>query len=203
MPTNVAIYARTSFDCPASAEDQIHHLETVAADRGWAVSRVFADRATTIKKGRENRLAEAALMHAIRAGEVTRALIWSIDRVGRSLADLVGFLEICRAAGVSLWLDHEKLDTETGNGLSLFDVSEVLAHHQRQTRRDRILRGQAAARRMNVRFGRPALPDAKVEKAKMLLVAGNGVHQTARMAAISPAAVCRLRAGLETTAASN
>jgi DNA invertase Pin-like site-specific DNA recombinase len=74
---------------------------------------------------------------------VNKVLIWSIDRVGRSLVDLVTFMEACRAAGVSLWLYEQGLDTAGSNGLPLFDVTAMLAFHLRQTRRDRILRGQA------------------------------------------------------------
>lgn len=144
------------------------------------------------------------MLDAVRHGEVQRVLIWSIDRVGRSFADLVAFLEVCRSGGVSLWLDQARIDTAGSNGLSLFDVAGMLAHHQRQTRRDRILRGQAAARgNPNVRFGRPPLPELKVQKARMLLAAGNGLRQTARMAGISPASVGRLKAGLATVAPSN
>ena len=63
-------------------------------------------------------------------------------------------------------LDDEGFDSETSNGLSLFDVSALLAHHLRQSRRDCILRGQAAARALSIRFGRPPISTTKVGEAK-------------------------------------
>lgn len=202
MSCTAAIYARTSLDCSLSAEDQIKHLKTVATERGWMVGKIFIDRPTSARKGRERRPGEAALLDAIRAGEVTRVAVWSLDRVGRSLVDLVGFLDVCRAAGVSLWLNNERIDTAASNGLSLFDVTALMANHVRQGHRERVLRGQAAARSLDVRFGRPPLPESKVEKARTLLAAGKGIRQAARMVGISAASVSRLKAGLKIAAAS-
>jgi len=190
MTCNTAIYARTSPDCPLSAEDQIQHLTTIAVDHGWTVSKVFIDRPTMAKKDR--RTGEVALLAAVRSGSVDRVLIYGIDRVGRSLVDLVSFMETCRAAAVTLWLDEQGIDTATSNGMTLFDLSEMLAFHLRQMRRDRILRGQAAVRGI-VRFGRPPIPVTRLEKAKQGLVAGQSVRQVARLAGISAASVSRLK----------
>ena len=193
METRVAIYARSSPDCLHSTEDQIAQLRAIAADRGWAVTKVFTDRPTTVRKGVDRRAGEAALIDVIRRADVEKVLLWSIDRVGRSLVELVGFLEMCRVADVSLWLDQENVDTETGNGLALFDVGGMLAFHLRQSRRDRILRGQAASRALSIRAGRPPISTAKVDKARQLLAAGKGVRQAARLAGISAASASRLK----------
>jgi hypothetical protein len=93
-------------------------------------------------------------------------------------------MEVCRTAGVSLWLDGQQLDTAASNGLPLFNVTEMMAFHLRQTRRDRILRGQAAVRGI-VRFGRPPIAKAKLMRDKQELAAGKGVRQVARLAGIS------------------
>jgi DNA invertase Pin-like site-specific DNA recombinase len=190
MSYNVAIYARQSHDCTVSAEGQIERLQTVARERGWTVSRVFTDRPATVKKDR--RPGEVALIEAIRDGDVDKALIWSIDRVGRSLVDLVGFMETCRTAGTALYLHEQKIDTATSNGTALLDVAGMMAFHLHQMRRDRILRGQAAVKGI-VRFGRPPISAARVEKAKQELSSGKGVRQVARLAGISAASVRRLK----------
>ena len=83
----------------------------------------FRDRPTTVKKGQDRRPGELALIEAIRSGAIDRVLVWSIDRIGKSLVDLVGFMETCRSACVAVNLDDERFDSETSNGLSLFDVS--------------------------------------------------------------------------------
>ena len=187
MPISAVIYARSSPDCALSAEDQAASLRTIAADNGWLVAKVLIDRPTTMNKGRDRRPGQMALIEAIRSGSVDRVMLNSIDRVGRTLAELVGFVEMCRASSVALYWHEQRLDTATSNGLSIFDLTEMMALHLRQSRRDKILRGQAAARAASVRFGRPPIPAAKVEKARHGLAAGKGVRRVARLAGISAA----------------
>ena len=198
---HVAIYARSSPDCPITADEQIKHLTTVAIRGGWTVAHVFADRPTAVKKDRDRRSGELALIEAIRSGSIDKVLVWSLCRVGRSLIELVGFLETCRAGGVALYLHEQQIDTATSNGVSLLDVAPLMAHHLRQSRRDRILRGQAAARSLTIRFGRPPIAKPKVEKAKQFLAAGKGVRQVARLAGISPASACRIKTLMNAEAA--
>jgi DNA invertase Pin-like site-specific DNA recombinase len=124
---------------------------------------------------------------------VEKVLISTVDRLGQSLIDLIGFIEECCSAGVSLYAHEQRLDTAASNGLSLFDFNGMLVHYLRQSRRDRILRGQNAARILSVRFGRPPLSVTKTEKAKRELIAGKGVRQVARSVGISPASVSRLK----------
>jgi DNA invertase Pin-like site-specific DNA recombinase len=159
---------------------------------------VFTDRPATVKKDR--RPGETVMLDAIHSGVIDRVAVWPIDRVARSLTELVKFLEACKASGVSLWLDDQKLDTDTTNAVSLFDVAAMLAFHVRQSRRDRILRGQAAARNLKIRF-RPPIAKAKVEKAKRELDAGKGVRQVARLAGISAASVSRLKNSMNSASA--
>jgi DNA invertase Pin-like site-specific DNA recombinase len=196
MTIDAAIYARTSSDCPLSTNEQTERLRQIAAERGWTITHVFTDRPTTMRKHQNRRPGEIALINAIQSGGIDVVLLWSIDRIGKSLVDLVGFMETCRLHDVSLWVEEQKLDTATSNGLSLFDLSTMMASHLRQSRRDRILRGQAAARSLSIRFGRPPLTKPKVEKAKQFLAAGKGVREIARLAGISPASVSRIKTSM-------
>jgi DNA invertase Pin-like site-specific DNA recombinase len=202
MSYNVAIYARHSPDCTASAEDQVDRLKAIAVQRGWTVTHVFTDRPATVKKDR--RPGETALLSAIRSSGVERVLLYGIDRVGRTLVDLVSFVETCRSSDVGLYLHEQGIDTTNPDGKSLFDVAGMLAFHLRQMRRDRILRGQAAARSVAVRFGRPKLTDikpGKVERAKQALAEGTPVRRVARMTGISPASISRLKSSLASASA--
>jgi putative DNA-invertase from lambdoid prophage Rac len=195
-----AIYARTSPDCLLTTDEQIAVLRATAAEQDWTVTHVLADRPTSIKQREDRRPGELALITAMRSGAVNKVLIWDIDRIGKSLIELISVLEVCRTTGVSLHLHQQNIDTESSNGLSLNDVSVLLAHHLRQSRRDRILRGQAAARSLSIRFGRPPLSKAKAEKAKRHLAAGTGVRQAARLAGISPASASRLKTSMNASA---
>jgi DNA invertase Pin-like site-specific DNA recombinase len=201
MTIRTAIYARTSPDCLLSAEDQVERLKTVATERDWTVVAVYTDRPTSAR-GPDRRPGEVALIDAIRTGTVGRVLISSVCRIGRSLEELARFLEVCRTAGVSVLMLEQGIDTETSNGMSMLDCGELMAFHLRQGRRDRILRGQAAARSLSIRFGRPPIPTAKIEKAKTFLAMGKGVREVARLAGgISPSSVSRIAASQRSTAA--
>jgi DNA invertase Pin-like site-specific DNA recombinase len=189
--TRAAIYSRTSPDCPLSLDEQTERLKTIACERGWTVAFTFTDRPTSVSKGQDRRPGEIALIEAIRAGTIDKVLILGIDRVGRTIIELIKFMETCRTAGVSLWLDEQNTDTEESD--ALFEMAAMLSLHLRQSRRDRILRGQAAARSLNIRFGRPPIPMIKVEKAKRELIAGKGVRQVARLAGISAASASRIK----------
>jgi DNA invertase Pin-like site-specific DNA recombinase len=195
MSVSAVIYARSSSDCPLTADEQAASLRTIATDHGWMITKVFIDR-PSIKKGYDQRPGQIALLEAIGSVSVDKVLVYSIDRVGRTLAELVGLIETCRSRGVGLYIRAQGLDTAANNGLSIFDLAEMMALHLRQSRRDRILRGQAAARAASVRFGRPPIPLAKVEKAKQGLAAGKGVRQVARLTGLSPASCSRIKSAL-------
>ena len=120
MSFRAAVYGRTSPGCPVSAEQQIEHLKVAAAQHGWTITREFTDRPTSVR--RDDRHGESALRRAISEGTLDRVLLLSIDRIGRTSAELVRFLEACRASHVALWLDDQKLDTATANGMSLLDL---------------------------------------------------------------------------------
>jgi DNA invertase Pin-like site-specific DNA recombinase len=198
MTIRTAIYARASPDCPLSEDEQIDRLRTIAAERGWTVTSLFSDRPTTVRKGQERRPGERALIEAIRSGSIDKVLVWSLCRVGRSLTELVAFLETCRARGVNLYLHDQRIDTATSNGVSLLDVAPLMVHHLRQSRRSKILRGQSAARSLSIKFGRPPLSTPKVERTKQFLALGKGVREIARLTGISPASVCRIKNSMST-----
>jgi DNA invertase Pin-like site-specific DNA recombinase len=202
MPqVRVAIYVRSSLDCSLSADEQIDRLKTVATERGWMVTRVFADRPTSTKCSLDRRPGELALIDAIRSSTIEKVLVWSVCRLGKTLIDLICHIDDCRVAGVSLYLHEQKVDSAETNGLTIADVAAMLAFHLHQTRRDRILRGQAAARALSIRFGRPPIPTAKIEKARRELAAGKGVRQVARLAGISAASVTRLKHSINSATA--
>ena len=192
MTCRAAIYARSSPDCLLSIEEQGERLTSIACTQGWKVEDVFTDRAA-VRVGFDKRPGEVALIDAIRTGTVNRVFVYSICRIGKSLTELVSFMETCRANSVSVYLDQQNIDTAEPSAVSVYELCEMMALHVRQSRRDRILRGQVAARALSIRFGRPPISRRKVERAKQELSAGKGVREAARLAGISAASVSRLK----------
>jgi len=71
---------------------------------------------------------------------------WSVDRLGPSLQDLVGFLGEVHAAGVNLYLDRQGVDTSTPAGKALFQMLGVFAEFERSIIQERIAAGITRAR---------------------------------------------------------
>lgn len=81
-----------------------------------------------------------------------------MDRLGRSLRDLLGVLDSLHAAGCGLYLFKPDVDTTTPAGRALFSTMGVFAEFERAMIRDRILAGQARARAAGKHLGRPRTP---------------------------------------------
>lgn len=80
---------------------------------------------------------------------------WSVDRLGRSLQDLVAFLSELEAAGVDLFLHQQALDTSSPSGRALFQMLGVFAEFEAAMIRERTRAGLVRARAQGKRLGRP------------------------------------------------
>src|SRR5258708_5426544 len=112
MIKRVAIYARVSTD-EQSPENQLLELEAVAKRMQWSVMETYVDRGMSGAKGRESRVAFNALCEAAVRREFDIVMAWSVDRLGRSLQQLVGFLADIHAKEIDLYLHKQGIDTTT------------------------------------------------------------------------------------------
>src|SRR3954462_4686216 len=90
-----ALYARVSTG-GQTVENQLRELRQVAERLGWAVIEEFVDQGISGAKGRDKRPALDSMLEAVIRGEVDVVVAWSVDRLGRSLQDLVGVLDDIR-----------------------------------------------------------------------------------------------------------
>src|SRR5262249_48362873 len=104
----VAFYLRVSTD-GQTTDNQRAELDRVSLARGWQVVRVFDDNGISGAKGREHRKSFDALLKAATRREFDMVAAWSVDRLGRSLRDLIGFLDEIHEAGVDLYLHQQGL----------------------------------------------------------------------------------------------
>jgi DNA invertase Pin-like site-specific DNA recombinase len=91
-------------------------------------------------------------------------MAWSVDRLGRSLQDRVGFLSELHALKIDLFLRQQRLDTTTPAGKAMFQMLGVFAEFERSMIRERVRAGLARAKDEGKRLGRPPIP-AKLENA--------------------------------------
>jgi DNA invertase Pin-like site-specific DNA recombinase len=113
--------------------------------------------------------------------EVDAVAAWSVDRLGRSLQHLVGFLEELRAKGVDLYLHVQGLDTSTPAGRAMFGMLGVFAEFERAMIQERVHAGLARARARGKRLGRPpALTAAERRRLRRDREAGLSLRVLAR-----------------------
>ena len=159
-PRRVALYLRVSTDGQSTGL-QRRDLVRACEHRGWEVTEVYEDAGISGAKGRDVRPAFDRLCQDATRRRFDVIAAWSVDRLGRSLQDLVGFLSDTHCAGVNLYLHQQAVDTTTPGGRALFQMMGVFAEFERAMIRDRVKAGLANARAKGVRLGAPRT-DAKV-----------------------------------------
>jgi DNA invertase Pin-like site-specific DNA recombinase len=122
-------------------------LRAVAERKACTVVKVYTDRGISGAKGRDKRPDFDALCKDAVRREFDVVLSWSVDRLGRSLQDLVSFLSEIHAAGVDLYLHVQGLDTTTPAGKAMFQMLGVFAEFERSLIRERVMAGLARARK--------------------------------------------------------
>jgi DNA invertase Pin-like site-specific DNA recombinase len=122
-------------------------------------------------------------------------MAWSVDRLGRSLPDLVAFLNDIQSKNVDLYLHQQGLDTSTPSGRMMFQMLSVFAEFERAMIRERILAG---LRRTTKKSGRKPMPDDRVEAIRRSLINGQGIRATARLHRASTTTVTTIKRSLET-----
>ena len=185
----VAIYARVSTDRTQTVENQLRELQEVAQRQGWIVTAVFTDEGISGAKGRDKRPGYDALLKGIARKDFEMVAAWSVDRLGRSLPDLVAFLNDAHAKSVDLYLHQQGLDTSTPSGRMLFQMLGVFAEFERARIRERILAG---LRRTTKKSGRKPMAEDRVEAIRRSLRDGLGIRATARLHKASTTTVTKI-----------
>ncbi|HEX9950966.1 MAG TPA: recombinase family protein [Rubricoccaceae bacterium] len=147
-----------------STADQSLDLQRDALARAGA-DRVFDDTASGVRTDRAG-LADALAF--VREGDVLA--VWRLDRLGRSLADLIAQVETLRERGVGFRSLTEGIDTTTPGGQLVFHIFGALAQFERELIRERTVAGMESARARGRTGGRkPALTRRQVELASRLI----------------------------------
>jgi DNA invertase Pin-like site-specific DNA recombinase len=160
MNKRVGIYLRVSTD-GQTTENQRRELEAVAARSGWEIVGFYEDAGISGAKGRDKRSGFDRLLKNATARKINIIAAWSVDRLGRSLQDLVGFLGELQAVGCNLYLHQQALDTTTPSGRAMFQMCGVFAEFERAMIVDRVKSGLARAKASGVVMGRGKRKDGE------------------------------------------
>jgi DNA invertase Pin-like site-specific DNA recombinase len=139
------LYLRVS-TIEQTTANQERELQAIAERMGWESVKVYKDHGISGAKGRDKRPQFDALCRDAAKRQFDIVMAWSVDRLGRSLQDLVGFLSELHALRIDLFLHQQGLDTTTPAGKALFHMMGVFAEFERSIIQERVRAGLKRAR---------------------------------------------------------
>jgi DNA invertase Pin-like site-specific DNA recombinase len=188
------LYLRVS-TIEQTTANQERELQAVAERMGWEIVKVYRDHGISGAKGRDKRPQFDALLKAAARREFDVVMAWSVDRLGRSLQDLVGFLSELHAMRVDLFLHQQGLDTTTPAGKAMFQMMGVFAEFERAMIQERVRAGLARAKSEGKRLGRPPVAPALERRIRDALDKPGrteGVRKIAARFGVDPGTVQRI-----------
>ena len=163
-----------------STRDQNLDLQ-LAALKGAGCDRIFEDTMSGTKAGRPG-LAKA--LEALREGDTL--IVWKLDRLGRSVKDLLDFAGGLNERGIGFVSLTDSIDTTTASGRFFFNVMASLAQMERELMVERTQAGLQAAREQGRVGGRKrVMTEAKIRSARKLLNQGTPPKEVAASLGVS------------------
>lgn len=184
------LYARVSTNDQQTIPLQIRSLREYASRRGWTI----AIQVKEVGSGASERQLREKLLEAARRRQIDVALVWRLDRWGRSVADLLATLQELDHLGVGFVSLTEALDLTTPAGRAMAALLAVFAEFEREILRERVRAGLAHARQSGKRLGRPATAALQTVEIRKLHHAGISKSEIARQLRIGRTSVRRILA---------
>jgi DNA invertase Pin-like site-specific DNA recombinase len=206
-PKRAALYLRVSTG-QQTTENQRRALEEAARHRGWDIVATYADDGISGAKGRDKRPGLDAMLKDATRRTFDVAMAWSVDRLGRSLIDLISSLRELHGARVDLFLHQQAIDTSAPAGRAMFGMMGVFADFERSIIQARVKAGMDGAKAEQISgkirrdsagkllkaIGRPKVADTLEAAIRASLAAGVGIGKTARMVGVGVGTVQRIKA---------
>ena len=187
------LYLRVS-TLDQTTANQERELRQVAERMGCDIMKVYKDHGVSGAKGRDKRPQFDALCRDATKRQFDVIMAWSVDRLGRSLQDLVGFLSEIHALKIDLYLHQQGLDTTTPAGKAMFQMMGVFAEFERSMIQERVKSGLARARAEGTRLGRPRVAKETEAAIRAARRKGTGINKIARDLGVGVSVVQRIAA---------
>ncbi len=188
------LYLRVS-TIEQTTANQERELREIAARMGCEIVKVYKDHGISGAKGRDKRPAFDALCRDAAQRKFDVVMAWSVDRLGRSLQDLVAFLSELHALRIDLFLHQQGLDTTTPAGKAMFQMMGVFAEFERSIIAERVRSGIKRVRSEGKRWGRPPIAPAlekRIHEALNKPGRTEGVRKIAARFGVDPSTVQRI-----------
>ena len=196
----VGLYLRVSTDDQTCA-NQRRELEAVATRQGWEIVAIFQDDGISGAKGRDARPGFDRMLKAAVRREIDGIAAWSVDRLGRSVQDLVACLAELHATETGLYLHQQGFDTTTPAGKAMFQMMGVFAEFERAIIVERVKAGVARKRaEQGGRWGRGRLAGDKRAAVEAALARNEGLNKIVKLTGAGKSTVRRIKRELEAVA---
>jgi DNA invertase Pin-like site-specific DNA recombinase len=193
MTKSAAIYVRVSTD-GQTVENQTRELRQIAQRRGWEIVETYSDAGISGAKSRKDRPGLDLMLKEAQRGKFDVLMAWAIDRLGRSLIDLLGIVQHLEACHVDLYLDQQSIDTTTPAGKLMFQVCGAFAEFERSMIRQRVKLGLKRAVAQGKVLGRPQISGDIERKVQRELRKGSGILKVAKKLGLGTSTVARVKA---------
>ena len=195
------LYLRVS-TLDQTTANQERELRDVAGRVGCEIVHVYKDHGISGAKGRDKRPAFDRMCRDAAKRQFDMVMAWSVDRLGRSLQDLVGFLSELHALRIDLFLHQQGLDTTTPGGKAMFQMMGVFAEFERSIIQERVRAGLARARSEGKKLGRPPIAPELEARIRDALRARESMRKIAARLGVSTNTVLKVsRSPFEASAA--
>ena len=184
-----AFYLRTSTK-DQNADNQLAKLEAAAERLDWNIVKTYRDDGISGAKGRNGRPGFDALAKGVRRRQFDLIAVWSLDRLGRNLRDLILFLDDLNDRNVDLFVGDRDWNTSTPSGRFMFSVFGALAEFERGLISERVKAGQARSKKKPGR--RPTINDETRAAIKKAHAEGGSTRSVARQFGVSHTTVKRI-----------
>ena len=174
MPKKVAIYARVSTD-RQTTDSQLHELRDFVRRAKWKVYREYIDNGYSGKN--TQRPAYAEMLADARQRRFDLLVVWKLDRLSRSLKDLITTLDELGHLGIDFVSYDNQLDTSSPSGKLVFNIISAVAEFERDIVRERVRSGLANARLKGKKLGRPQI--LKSDQKKIIELKNHGLSNRA------------------------
>lgn len=191
--SRVVIYGRVSTN-DQTTDNQIYKLKEIIENRNWNLVDTYTDEGISGSKGRDKRPEFNRLCEDMIKGKFDKILVWDVSRLGRSLQDLVMFLNDLNSVDVGLYIHQSGLDTSTPSGRMMFQMVGVFSEFERSMISERVKTGLERVKKQGKKLGRKATITNKIKNNILeLLNEGKPYSYIANELNVSKATVCRLK----------
>lgn len=176
MDEKVVIYVRVSTKSQ-NYQNQLTVLNELVEKRDWELVDVYIDNGISGSKGRDKRVEFDRMCNDMIKGKFDRILVWDISRLGRSLKDLVQFLNEVNSVNCDLLIYQQSLDTKNISGRMLFNMIGVFSEFEREMISERVKLGLERVKEKGVKLGRKKKNFDEI-KSKIMKLKNDGFNIT-------------------------